>query len=419
VRVQNSPPSSCASAAMISFPTFFQETDESSSIDLSITANHVISTDFLLQTVQDHKVETVTSTPASELRPALLIQKHTKNFTSKHFFQIVLMSLDYPQVSSPLPNTTAPVIEDYCHGTLTPKTVLKEPKVYFLTIDDASVIKGDLKTNLNPTDAAFPGLFHSTSLVTFFFHSLEIETTSKPLVAPQSASCSRLPSILPILGKGSESSSPLLSSHGLILSVCLFFFSFPCPVKEEPGPKKPPTPTDDNGTDEVAPPPDVAPPPRDVYETTSAIGRLLCGYSPFGIRDLTRTKRSASSPLPCSPCLTPLLLAISGTGLIAVSLLLLLLTKRHLQDIAFFATVTVLLVLRGAIGPLDALYRSTGTLREVRFLPFLLLSVLSTHPPSPLPAYDQREHATESDALDMLRVTGQQTKPTVSFPFKG
>jgi hypothetical protein len=52
------------------------------------------------------------------------------------------------------------------------------------------------------------------------------------------------------------------------------------------------------------------------------------------------------------------------------SLLLLLLTKRHRQGIAFFATVTVLLVLRGAIRPLEPLYRSTGrhsTRREVSF----------------------------------------------------
>jgi hypothetical protein len=59
-----------------------------------------------------------------------------------------------------------------------------------------------------------------------------------------------------------------------------------------------------------------------------------------------------------------------------------------------------------------------GTLRGERLVfafPLALCFVHSPSPPpslpapSPLPAYDQREHATESDALDMLSVTGQQT----------
>jgi hypothetical protein len=108
-----------------------------------------------------------------------------------------------------------------------------------------------------------------------------------------------------------------------MVSFCLSFPP-PCPVEEEPGPKDPPTPTDDNDTDDVAPPPSVAPPPRDAYETPSAVGRLLCGYGGLTFwnqRLGTRNKRSASSPLPCFPRLTPLLLAICGTGLTAVSLL--------------------------------------------------------------------------------------------------
>jgi hypothetical protein len=117
----------------------------------------------------------------------------------------------------------------------------------------------------------------------------------------------------------------LLSYHGLILSLLLLLLPSPCPVKEEPGPKDPPTPTDDNDTDDVAPPPSVvAPPPRDAYETPSAVGRLLCGYGGLTFwnqRLGTRNKGSASSPLPCFPRLTPLLLAICGTGLTAVSLL--------------------------------------------------------------------------------------------------
>jgi hypothetical protein len=108
-------------------------------------------------------------------------------------------------------------------------------------------------------------------------------------------------------------------SHSVSPSPPPSLLPFPFPVEEEPGPKDPPTPTDDNDTDDVAPPP-----PRDAYETPSAVGRLLCGYGGLTFwnqRLGTRNKRSASSPLPCFPRLTPLLLAICGTGLTAVSLL--------------------------------------------------------------------------------------------------
>jgi hypothetical protein len=175
--------------------------------------------------------------------------------------------------------------------------------------------------------------------------------------------------------------TPLSWPHFLSRPSLLF------PLKVEPEPKK--HPTVDDVTDVVSP---LLPP----GETTLAIGGLLCGNLPLPMRN----SRQVSDGMPhFSHSLTPLLLAIFGIGFIAVPLLgmgLLLLAKMHHQDIG-----TVLFVLV-AIGALYVIYRSTGTLREVRSLRFLLLSTLSTHPSSSSysssSCCDQRdEHTTQQD----------------------
>jgi Ca2+/Na+ antiporter len=92
-------------------------------------------------------------------------------------------------------------------------------------------------------------------------------------------------------------------------------------------------------------------------------------------------------------------------GIIAVSLLvmgLLLLTEMHHQDIASFAKATVFLVVAGAIRAFHVLNRSTGTLREVRSVPFLLLHspfllFLLLLPHSSFGCDQRDEHATEQE----------------------
>jgi hypothetical protein len=85
------------------------------------------------------------------------------------------------------------------------------PMFFQETDDPASVaIALTLPADLNP-GAAFPGLFSLALLIFIYFEhsSMEIETTSKPLVDPCSApsSCSKpLSFIQPILGKGCASS---------------------------------------------------------------------------------------------------------------------------------------------------------------------------------------------------------------------
>jgi hypothetical protein len=144
----------------------------------------------------------------------------------------------------------------------------------------------------------------------------------------------------------------------LILSLLLL-------LQEEPKPKEPPTATDDDNPDDVDP-------SGDVDETELVMGGLLCGNSPFGIKD----SRHGMPYLPLVLFPTPRLLVIFVIGIIVVYLLgmrLLLLTKLHHQVIALFSTVTVLLVLPRANRALNVLYLSTGSPLEVQFASFLLL----------------------------------------------
>jgi hypothetical protein len=299
---------------LLLFPLpFLQGIDEIHSITITLTTDQNISHDSIpavVQTVQDHQVATAPSTPTTELRSYARNQIHVKGLTRfspqlflQDFFLISekLEPNHYPPLADPSPSPTteaAPAIEDSeDDGECNAKVVPKAPPVDSPTTDDAFVIP-----NPTATGEEFPGLsIHSTSSTPhflFFEHSSEIETTSTPPVTPRSApsSCSRpLSAIQPVLVTGCESSDPLHSPpwHHSV--------SPPSPLKVEPEPMEPPTPTDDDD------PPPLPPAPGDVDETTLVIERLLCGNSPFEIRDSRQVPEGMiNSPTPCLPPLTPL-----------------------------------------------------------------------------------------------------------------